>query len=187
MKFKGIVLAGGRSSRFGEDKALARVRGTRMIEKAIRLLEALDLEPTVITSAARDYSFLRCRIERDLIPNKGPLGGIYTACCLFKDYALLILVCDMPLLTKPVLRMLMENHHEQQWVTVFDDPQGRIQPFPGIYESNLSSLIFEQIQTDRLSAGEFLKSISKLKMMGSCFNTEVFSNVNEKKDIRQTS
>lgn len=187
MKIKGIVLAGGKSSRFGEDKALAVVNGMRMIEKAIHLLEELNLEPTVITSIERDYSFLRCHIERDLLPHKGPLGGIYTASCLFKGYALLTLVCDMPLLTTPLLATLIENHHKPQQATVFCDTRNEIQPFPGVYESDLSVLLLEEIQAERLSMQEFLKGIPTLKVIEPPFDAELFANINEKKDIKQSN
>lgn len=185
MNLKGIVLAGGKSSRFGEDKALAVVNGSRMVEKAIHLLEELNLEPTVITSAMRDYSFLRCHIERDLLPNQGPLGGIYTASYLFKGYALLTLVCDMPLLTVPALATLVENHHEPQQATVFCDTRNEVQPFPGLYESDLSNLLLEEIRAERLSMQGFLKRIPNLKVVEAPVDANLFENINEKKDIKQ--
>lgn len=186
VKFQGIVLAGGKSSRFREDKALAVVNGMRMIEKAIRLLEELNLDPVVITNVMRDYSFLRCRIERDLVPNKGPLGGIYTACRLFARHSLLVLTCDMPGMTPPVLRRLIENHDGTlQQATIFRAPNHKIQPFPGMYESDLAAFIFSKICGGRLSMRDFLKGIPKLKVLESYFPRQVFSNVNEKKDLCQ--
>lgn len=187
MKVRGIILAGGKSSRFGEDKALAVVNGARMIEKAIHLLGELGLEPTVITSAMRDYSFLRCRIERDLLPNKGPLGGVYTASCLFKGYALLILVCDMPFLTAPMLAKLVKSHRTPMQATIFCNTKDKIQPFPGVYESILSNLLLEEIRAERLSMQEFLKRIPNLKVIEAPFDLDIFTNINEKKDIKQAS
>lgn len=185
MKFKGIVLAGGQSSRFGEDKALVFVNGVRLIERAIHLLEELHLAPVLITSPGRDYSFLRCPVETDILPHKGPLGGIYTASYLFKGYALLILVCDMPFLTVPALATLVENHHEPQQATVFCDTRNEVQPFPGLYESDLSNLFLEEIRAERLSMQGFLKRIPNLKVVEAPVDANLFENINEKKDLCQ--
>lgn len=186
MRVKGIILAGGKSSRFGEDKALAFVNGVRLIERAVHLLEELNLAPVIITSPGRDYSFLPCPVETDILPHKGPLGGIYTASRLFKGYALLTLVCDMPFLTAPLLATLIENHREPEQATVFCDPRNKIQPFPGLYESALANLLLEEIQAKRLSMQEFLKRIPTLKVIKAPFDAELFANINEKKDIKQS-
>lgn len=187
MKVKGIILAGGKSSRFGQDKALACINGITMLERAVNLLKATSLDPVVITNQTRDYSFCNCLVERDIIPDKGPLGGIYTACRLFGSHALLALTCDMPGLTPPLLQKLIENHDEEHQATVFRGPNCRIQPFPGIYKSDLAASIFEEIQGGRLSMDGFLKRIPKVKMFEAAFPPEMFSNINEKKDLCQKS
>lgn len=181
MKFQGIVLAGGKSSRFGEDKALALIDGIPMIQRAVNLLREFQFDPCIITNGLRDYSFLKCRIERDLVSNKGPLGGIYTASRLFKGSALLILACDMPFLTVPVLATLAENHRKPQQATVFCDTRNKRQPFPGFYESDLLDLLWEEIQAERLSIEEFLNRVPCLKVIKGPSDQELFANINEKK------
>src|SRR3989338_8558633 len=76
-RFQGIVLAGGKSSRFGEDKALALLDGVTFLETAVRRLQEIGLRVTVITNRTRDYSGLHlgCDIQTDIIEEKGPLGG----------------------------------------------------------------------------------------------------------------
>src|SRR3989338_5858790 len=114
-RFQGIVLAGGKSSRFGEDKALALLDGVTFLETAVRRLQEIGLRVTVITNRTRDYSGLHlgCDIQTDIIEEKGPLGGLYTACRLFPGHAVLVVVCDMPSMSVSLLERLIRSHRRE--------------------------------------------------------------------------
>ncbi len=183
VKFQGIVLAGGKSSRFGEDKALALVGGIPMIQRVVNLLKELELDPCVITNASRDYSFLKCRIERDLIPEKGPMGGLYTACCLFENSSLVVLTCDMPALTSAAIKHLIECHKNESNVTLYSCNKFSEQPFPGIYEPGLRDTILKSIEMKQLSMQEFLSNIVAIKILLLSFDN-LFLNINEQKDMK---
>ena len=180
---KGIVLAGGKSSRFGEDKATAKIEGVTLLERTVHLLRDLELEPIVITSGSRDYSFLDCRIEKDVIPDQGPFGGLYTACRIFKNASLLVLTCDMPGVTLASLNILLKHHEAQNQVTLFEIQGGWYQPFPGIYESILSELILERIKNRTFSLQDFLRGLPKVHVVSHNLDPKVLLNVNEKKDL----
>lgn len=183
MKLKGIVLAGGKSSRFGEDKALAKWGGTTLLERALGLLSALDLDPEVIVSPDKKYSLLTCPTHNDIIPEKGPLGGLYTAFSLFPESALLVLTCDMPFLTQDVLRELVREHQKSGCPVVFDTPQGR-QPFPGIYLSAFKTQAQECLHSERPSIKHFLSRIPQLKVLPAPSDTKIFVNVNTREDLK---
>jgi molybdenum cofactor guanylyltransferase len=187
VKFQGIVLAGGKSSRFGTDKALACVKGFTMIERAINLLSSLDLTPVVITNETRDYSFLNYRIERDLIPGKGPLGGLYTACRLFKQSSLVVLTCDMPNLTRETLKRLLDHHDRAHKTTLFKINRNRFQPFPGIYEPSLIDLIKKALDAGDLSMQNFLQQAADINPVAAMGAQEIFLNVNLPFQMREVS
>lgn len=187
MRIQGIVLAGGKSNRFGDDKALALVEGVPMIQRAVELLMVLKIDPCVITNASRDYSFLKCRIENDLIPGKGPLGGIDTAFSKFKQCALLILVCDMPLVSCEMLRTLKQVHTSSNKVTLYQDKDGTPEPFPGIYDPSLKLLVQDCIRSDKLSMHEFIQRIKRKKILPVLFDRTVFANINSKRDFQRAS
>ena len=178
VKFQGIVLAGGKSSRFGADKAMVCVGGLTIIERAVNLLNSLDLDPVVITNETRDYSFLKCRIERDLIPNKGPLGGVYTACYLFEHPSLVILTCDMPNITPESLEMLLDRHDKAYEATLFKTKRNRFQPFPGVYEPSLVDKIKKVLEAGDLSMQDFLRQAAEINLIPFKGLQEVFLNVN---------
>ena len=183
MSLKGIVLAGGKSSRFGEDKALAKAQGMTLIEKSVLLLKEIDPEPLVITSATRDYSFLDCRVERDIIPEKGPLGGLYTASQVCGDSSLLVLTCDMPNVTTSALHTLAASHKKNKGITLFRVGDDQWHPFPGVYEASLGAVILKAIERYELSMHRFIRSITPIQLTSYELKQGELHNVNAQEDL----
>jgi len=109
----GYTLAGGRSTRFGRDKALVEVGGTPMLERMIELLRRVA-EEVKIVAAANKYTTLGVTMVEDRWPGEGPLGGIITALedagrSTARPEWNLILSCDMPFLTRDWLAFLGER------------------------------------------------------------------------------
>jgi molybdenum cofactor guanylyltransferase len=71
----GIILAGGKSSRYGSNKALVKVNGARLIERAVRVMKAVFQQVILVTNAPADYAFLELPMVQDLIKGLGPIGG----------------------------------------------------------------------------------------------------------------
>ncbi len=186
MKLKGIVLAGGKSSRFGEDKALAEWGGQTLLARAVGLLSGLELDPVVISNSRRDYSFLTCPVVNDIIPEKGPLGGLYTACALFPEITLLVLTCDMPLLNQNILKRLISHHRDFDQATVMSVNK-KTQPFPGIYKADLKMFIHAHLLSDQLSMGLFLTNILNRHVVLDVSEAACFQNINHQGDLRSIS
>ena len=109
----GYVLAGGASSRFGRDKALAELCGKTALERMLALLKASGARETAIVGARPTYARFGARCVKDKWPGEGPLGGIITALrkTVIDKYGYkcsLILSCDMPFLTSEWLRYIFE-------------------------------------------------------------------------------
>lgn len=120
MNFAGIVLAGGRSSRMGQDKALLSHRGERLVDRMIRLIErafgSLDATPSRIYVSGHVPG---CHCIEDSMPGLGPLGGILSVLEWLDSPAsdsaashLLFVPIDMPELT-PGLLMKLASCHSQ--------------------------------------------------------------------------
>jgi len=183
VNLKGIILAGGRSRRFGSDKALAAVGSMTMIEKSVMLLKELGLEPVVVTHESADYSFLKYPILRDAIPNKGPLGGIYTAMSSLEGASLLTLTCDMPWLTIPILKVLVQAHKKENLATCYSISENQWLPFPGIYESSLCQQALETLQTGELSLHGFLKNLPQKHLLPYRFPLDYIRNINTASEL----
>ncbi len=109
----GAVLAGGRSQRYGAPKALVEVGGRALILRAVDALRDLNLtvvvlgDPDILGEVAGAGKF---PVHPDYRAGHGPLGGLETALRLARDRGLagvLLLACDMPLVTGDLLRTLL--------------------------------------------------------------------------------
>lgn len=107
MPQSGFVLAGGRSTRMGRDKALLPYHGTSLVEHMARTVEAAVGSVALIGDPAR-YASLGYPVYPDKFAGCGPLGGVYTALSVSKTDWNLILACDMPGVTADLLRRLTE-------------------------------------------------------------------------------
>jgi molybdopterin-guanine dinucleotide biosynthesis protein A len=105
-------MAGGGSTRFGEDKARAMLHGQPMLTRMCNLLSAVT-EPTHIVAPLGRYEFAAVPVIEDRWPGEGPLGGIITALKNtqqrepFTSWNLII-SCDMPFLTPEWLKYLRD-------------------------------------------------------------------------------
>ena len=103
----GIVLAGGRSSRMGKNKALLEFRGKPLIEHMIDILHDLGLKDIYVSGSFERYSCIE-----DENPFEGPARSIMNVLKKIPDYkGYLFLPVDMPLLTKRVLQILLEQEN----------------------------------------------------------------------------
>lgn len=108
-RIAGYVLAGGASSRFGSDKALAQLAGETVLQRMLRLLGEIADSVHVVTAGGR-YSDFREKIVEDRWPGEGALGGILTALhhARAENHAWSVVVsCDMPFLTREWLSYML--------------------------------------------------------------------------------
>ena len=185
MRMMGIILAGGKSLRFGEDKALAFWEGKTFLERAVHRIRELALEPVVVTNCSRDYSFLNCRVVSDIFPDKGPLGGLFTAVHLFPTHRLLVLTCDMPSVSADLLRKLIETHLSRNILTVYSDRGRGIYPFPGIYEPSIRNWLKLRLEMGILSMTDLIREITDKMLIQINLSSPDFGNINTKEEFEK--
>lgn len=106
--FYAAVLAGGRSSRMGQDKSRLVLGGQTLLERAVALLEEADAELVLIGGGGKGRNHVP-----DLLPHCGPPGGLYSLLDYIRQHygldgsPLLLIPVDMPLLTVPTLQRLL--------------------------------------------------------------------------------
>jgi molybdopterin-guanine dinucleotide biosynthesis protein A len=98
----GLVLAGGRSSRMGEDKAMLRIDGRSLLERTLAALRAAGAERVAISGS-------RAGGIPDRWPGAGPVGGIASAIEGLPDGEWLVVPVDMPWLGNEVLAPLLAS------------------------------------------------------------------------------
>jgi molybdenum cofactor guanylyltransferase len=101
------ILAGGLAHRMGGgNKAILRIGDRRIIDRQLALLRQVA-DPVFVVSGRPDaFDDLGITVVPDVIPGMGSLGGIYTAVVSSPHPRTLVVACDMPFLTLPLLQWL---------------------------------------------------------------------------------
>src|SRR5947209_7267292 len=107
MQVVGAVMAGGRSSRFGRDKALLVVNGETLLQRTVATLREVAADVVVLGPPERATQVSGVEVLQDAVPGIGPLGGIYTALRARPGCAALVVAVDMPFLNAVLLRHLV--------------------------------------------------------------------------------
>jgi len=101
------ILAGGQSSRMGTNKAFVRVGGKPIVQRIIERVRELGSELFIIANTPDEYAALGVPVHPDIIPGKGPLGGLYTAIWLAGHDHTLVVSCDQPFLNAALLQYII--------------------------------------------------------------------------------
>ncbi|HVX30235.1 MAG TPA: molybdenum cofactor guanylyltransferase [Nitrolancea sp.] len=102
------ILAGGQSRRMGRNKALLSVGSRTLLEIVAERVRPLGSELFVVAAEGAAYEALGFRVEPDLLPGSGSLGGIYTALRVARCERCLVVGCDMPFLNQDLLRYMCQ-------------------------------------------------------------------------------
>ena len=94
----GVILAGGKSSRMGQNKALMPLGDQRLIDRVVAVLHEVFANLLMVTNSPEVYADLDLPIVADIYPDKGSLGGIYSAIYHAPTPYCLVVACDMPFL-----------------------------------------------------------------------------------------
>ena len=101
------ILAGGLARRMGgANKAGLQIGNERIIDRQLRILRQVADPVFIVASVAEPFQELQVRVVPDIVAGAGPLGGIYTALTASPCDRTLIVACDLPYLSAPLLERL---------------------------------------------------------------------------------
>ncbi|GGM17327.1 putative molybdenum cofactor guanylyltransferase [Deinococcus aerophilus] len=145
--FTGAITAGGRSSRFGSDKALAVLRGRPLLRHVADSLGGCSVR--LIVAPAGKYALEGWETVPDTRPGEGPLAGLEAALTHAPPGWLAFTGVDLPGLTPAFWAALAASRTPHSRAVLPLDPEGRPQPLAALYHRDL----LPHIQT-LLDAGE---------------------------------
>ena len=132
---RGAILAGGAASRFGgKAKGLETVGGERILDRVVRIVtEAVGEPPLLVANADDAQDWIEgAVVVKDVIPNCGALGGIYSAVTRRPD-PVLITAWDMPFVSLELLRAMIAGASAfDVFLPESDGPLG-FEPLCGVY------------------------------------------------------
>ena len=106
--FSAAILAGGRATRFdGRDKSALVVGGRMILERQIEVLSKVAGDLMIVGGPARPDLPAGIRQVPDTMPGCGPLGGLHAALLAARGAATVVLACDMPYVTGPLINFLL--------------------------------------------------------------------------------
>ena len=127
-----FILAGGRSTRFGSDKAMAPLRGATLLSGAVATARAAGFWPRVVTRNFAGYASVIAPFVVAECAHRGPVEGLRAALTGTRSETALFLAVDMPDVTRGMLRGLVDDFPADCHVMCYRSGD-RIHPFPGIY------------------------------------------------------
>jgi molybdopterin-guanine dinucleotide biosynthesis protein A len=127
------IQAGGQSRRMGQDKALLPFLGKPMIARLIERLTPIAAEILVTTNRPEAYHFLQLPLYRDLIPDRGALGGLFTALSKATQPLVAVVACDMPFINADLLAAERDRLIELEADLVIPHTGEGLEPFHAIY------------------------------------------------------
>ncbi len=177
-----FILAGGRSSRFGRDKAGEVLEGRALICHVADAARPHVEEITVVADVPGKYMHLGFNTFADDDPGKGPLGALCTALSLLRntEYAL-VLSCDLiGLESEWIACLVKEAEAASRPVCLFDT--NPMQPLIACYHASLLNLARQRLASGQASMHGLLSSVpTKLIVPPQGWNKLV--NVNSIEDV----
>jgi molybdopterin-guanine dinucleotide biosynthesis protein A len=184
-----IVLAGGKSSRLGRNKALQIIDGRSLIQRVIDSLAALSTEIIVVTAhgeAIPCYSAVQIETVADIYPEKGPLGGIYSGLMASRSPRAVAVGCDTPFLSASLLRYMTQVR--SMYDVVVPRIKSKLEPLCAVYSESCTGPIQRLLAQDELRIDRLFGMV-KVKYVGESevnrFDPEhlSFLNVNSHADL----
>ncbi|MEJ5301750.1 MAG: molybdenum cofactor guanylyltransferase [Thermodesulforhabdaceae bacterium] len=129
----GVILAGGKSSRFGRNKALEPFMGERLIDRSIRLIKEWSDPIFVVCQKPEEYFGVEANLVADLIPDQGPLMGLYTALLFSPGEWIFLRAVDMPFLEKGFAELLIRRALEGNADVIVPVKSGQYEPLCACY------------------------------------------------------
>jgi molybdopterin-guanine dinucleotide biosynthesis protein A len=182
----GVVLAGGKSTRMGTDKAKVVFHGQDLVQRAVRVLETFCSRVWISGRNARDHGLLNPWFMDDA-PGKGPLRGILTALehigrpCMF-------LPCDLPLMDASTAASLVRAYDNRGpdilRADFIQQETGFIEALVAIYDPGCIPHIKEALEQSRYKVARAVPDTFCIHVPYTMSQSRPFLNVNYPEDLK---
>ncbi len=143
-----VILAGGKSSRMGQPKALLLFAGEPLIVHMVRRLGQSFSDIVVVAAPDQELPALPATIVRDDVAHQGPVGGIYYGLNAARREICFVTSCDAPFLNLRLIAYLMAQISDFDVVVPFT--QDRYQPLHAVYRKQVAPLLRGQLERGEL-------------------------------------
>ena len=182
-----FILAGGKSTRMGSDKAFVMLDGRTLLDRALGLARAITPDVRIVGDGEKFGQY--ATVVGDIFPNCGPLAGIHTALRASRAELNLILAVDLPFLTPAFLQfMISQAEKAPKALVTLAHAAGGWQPLCAVYRGGFADAAEQALQAgrykiDRLFPEIEIQKISDEELGSAGFPLTIFRNLNTPQDL----
>ena len=183
-----FVLAGGKSSRMGSDKALLELAGRPLLRHALDMARALTENVKIVGDPAKYAAF--GIVVPDVYHDRGPLGGIHAALVHSITELNLILATDLPFVEPEFLRHLITIADATKALVTVPQIGAYFEPLCAVYRKPFASIAETALsqgknKVDALFADSRIRIVSEKEIVSAGFSFAMLRNLNSPDDFQQ--
>lgn len=151
MKTLGVVMAGGRNTRYGALKAFAQVGDAPIVERVVGVLRAATDDVVMVANEPAAYAALGLPIRADVIADQGPIAGVLTALQWSEELGMdgiLAIACDMPFPSFDLARAILATAGSADVVVPESGGRRGIEPLFAYYATSCIAAIEDAMARD---------------------------------------
>ena len=184
----GAILAGGVSSRFGSNKALALLDRKPVIRHVADILAPIFPTCLLSTNTPEAYAFLGLPTVADIFPRSGPLGGIHAVLNAIVEPRAFIVGCDMPLLDPFLIRFLCTLAEQNDLDAVLPWPVSGPEPLCAVYSRSALPVIEKNLKKGNWKVGDNLEElrvrrVGEKELLAIVADLSSLHNINRPEDL----
>jgi len=187
----GVVLAGGKSQRFGEDKSQVKLGGKLLIDYILSEIIEEFREILVVSNSSIDFKHSdKISIIEDIKKNLGPLGGVLTAMKWVKnnnkDYKWIsTFPADTPFFKHSILQKFLQNIQSEESKLFFIKSNNTRHNIFGLWSIDLMDKLEEDLNKGERKVEVWANSIGVKTINIEFQNEDPFFNINTKEDLEK--
>lgn len=181
-----FILAGGKSTRMGADKAFVTLDGRTLLAWALKLARSVTSNVRIVGEAAKFRSF--APVIEDVFAGCGPLGGIHAALCASSAPLNLVLAVDVPFVAPALLKFLIAEAMRSEAIVTVPRVAGGFQPLCAMYRREFADLAEKALQSGRYKIDALFEAnqthvITENELHARGFSAEMFRNLNTPEEL----
>ncbi len=153
-----VILAGGDNRRFRSPKALAEIKGRKIIEGTSELLKQHFNSVFLSTNTPELFFYLGLPMIGDIVEQRGPVAGIYSSLYSTGAQELFVVACDMPFIRGDVISLIVNAYREHE--VVLPRYAGKPEALLGIYPCSVLPVLRDRLARGRLSLWDLDSDLS---------------------------
>jgi molybdenum cofactor guanylyltransferase len=181
-----FILAGGKSTRMGTDKAFVSLDGRTLLARALDIARCVTQDVRIVGDPQKFATF--GPTVEDVFPNCGPLGGIHAALRSSPTNLNLILAVDVPFVSPALLQHLIERASNSPAKVTVAQTGGGYQPLCAVYRRSFADAAEKALQEgrykiDTLFAATSTQMIAESELEAAGFSPKIFRNLNTPQEL----